>query len=128
MDLFYQNYLEINNNFNETINKNYETIWLDYKPKYNIEDKPDEKNLNYLQWILRYSNDSIISCVLIPFLQKYFGNSKPNNEPDQIELAYFLCNFIDIKKNQFFKICEKFRNKNIWKKKYGKWKLITEIN
>jgi len=89
--------LGINNNFNETIKKNYETIWLDYKPKYNIEDKPDEKNLNYLQWILRYSNDSIISCVLIPFLQKYFGNSKPNNEPDQIELAYFLCNFIDIK-------------------------------
>jgi len=107
-----------NNNFNETIKKNYETIWLDYKPKYNIEDKPDEKNLNYLQWILRYSNDSIISCVLIPFLQKYFGNSKPNNEPDQIELAYFLCNFIDIKytNNKYDdlnKFCSQFRKFNL---------------
>jgi hypothetical protein len=110
--------LGINNNFNETIKKNYETIWLDYKPKYNIEDKPDEKNLNYLQWILRYSNDSIISCVLIPYLQKYFGNSKPNNEPDQIELAYFLCNFIDIKytNNKYDdlnKFCSQFRKFNL---------------
>lgn len=37
------------------------------------------------------------------------------------------CNFVGLKKSQFFKICEKFRNKNIWKKKNGKWKLIMEI-
>ena len=37
------------------------------------------------------------------------------------------CNFVGFKKHQFFEICEKFRNKNIWKKKTGKWKLITEI-
>ena len=37
------------------------------------------------------------------------------------------CKFINISKNQFFQICEKFRNKNIWKKESGKWKLIKEI-
>jgi len=47
--------------------------------------------------MLRYSNDSIIVSVLIPYIQKYFNNSNPNNEPDQVELAYFLSNFIDIK-------------------------------
>ncbi len=78
-----------NNNFNELITSNYDIYWL--------EQKTDDLNLNYLQWILRYSNDAITSCVLIPYLQKYFNTSNPNNEPDQIELAYFLCNFIDIK-------------------------------
>jgi N-acetyl sugar amidotransferase len=37
------------------------------------------------------------------------------------------CNFIGIKKNEFFKTCEKFRNKSIWKKKYEKWELIRDI-
>ena len=37
------------------------------------------------------------------------------------------CKFINISKNQFFQVCEKFRNKNIWKKESGKWKLIKEI-
>ena len=37
------------------------------------------------------------------------------------------CRFIGIKINTFFKICESFRNKNIWKKKLGKWELINKI-
>lgn len=37
------------------------------------------------------------------------------------------CNFVGINKSKFFKICEKFRNKNIWEKKSGTWKLVTEI-
>jgi superfamily II RNA helicase len=78
-----------NNNFNNLITQNYNTIWSNYKT--------DDYNLNYLQWILRYGNDAITSCVLIPYIQKYFNTTNPNNEPDQIELSYFLSNFIDIK-------------------------------
>ena len=68
---------------------NYENIWSEFKS--------DDYNLNYLQWVLRYSDDAITCCILIPYLQKYFRTSNPNSEPDQIELAYFLSNFIDIK-------------------------------
>jgi len=77
------------NDFNDSINNNYNTLWLDCKS--------EDYNYNYLLWMLRYSNDSIIVSVLIPYIQKYFNNSNPNNEPDQVELAYFLSNFIDIK-------------------------------
>ncbi len=77
------------NDFNDSIITNYNTNWSEYKT--------DDYNLNYLQWILRYSKDAVTSCILIPYLQKYFIKSNPNNEPDQIELAYFLSNFIDIK-------------------------------
>lgn len=38
------------------------------------------------------------------------------------------CSFTKISINEFFKICEKFRNKQIWKKYRNKWKLINEIN
>ena len=37
------------------------------------------------------------------------------------------CNFIGISVDQFFKICEKFRNKRIWEKKNNKWKLKKKI-
>ena len=38
------------------------------------------------------------------------------------------CNYIGISKKKFFMICEKFRNKNIWKKVNGKWVLKTSLN
>ena len=37
------------------------------------------------------------------------------------------CRFTNISINQFFKICEKFRNKKIWKKHNNSWKLINEL-
>ena len=37
------------------------------------------------------------------------------------------CKFTKINYKEFFKICEKFRNKNIWKKKKKYWKLINDI-
>lgn len=38
------------------------------------------------------------------------------------------CKFTNISVNQFFKICEKFRNKKIWKKNKNYWRLINELN
>jgi len=37
------------------------------------------------------------------------------------------CKFTKISINQFFKICEKFRNKKIWIKYKNSWKLINEL-
>lgn len=37
------------------------------------------------------------------------------------------CKFIKISKKEFFKVCEKFRNKKIWFKKNKKWKLKYPI-
>ena len=38
------------------------------------------------------------------------------------------CDYIGISKKKFFMICEKFRNKFIWKKDKGKWVLKTSLN
>jgi len=37
------------------------------------------------------------------------------------------CKFTKISVNQFFIICEKFRNKKIWIKYKNSWKLINEL-
>tara|TARA_B110001452_G_scaffold215791_1_gene187033 strand:- start:720 stop:1814 length:1095 start_codon:yes stop_codon:yes gene_type:complete len=37
------------------------------------------------------------------------------------------CQFIDITEKEFFKICEKFRNKKIWTKKKDKWILNSTL-
>jgi superfamily II RNA helicase len=98
--LYNSNY---NNDFNDKIINNFNSIWSDYNT--------DDYNLNYLLWLLRYSNDAIICCILIPIIQKYFNNSKPTNELDQIELAYFLSNFLDIKyTNNNYDYLEKFNS------------------
>ena len=43
------------------------------------------------------------------------GSQKP------IEDIKKICNFTGITEKQFYKICEKFRNTNIWTKENGKW-------
>ena len=93
-----RNYLSINQNmlsnsnyieFNNNIKNNYNTIWSD--------NKTDDYDLNHLLWMLRYSQDSIIMSIIIPYIQKYYNNVDPNKEPVQISMAFFLSNFIDIK-------------------------------
>jgi len=88
------NYSSINEN-SLLLNKN-KSVLIDQISNNNdiILDNYDH---NYLMWNLRYSIDSITSYYIFPYIQKYFNNSTPNNENDQIELAYFLSNFIDIK-------------------------------
>lgn len=51
--------------------------------------------------------------------------SEKNKVPNK-QIKKF-CKLINISKNEFFKVCEKFRNKNIWKKKKKKWVLITNL-
>jgi len=45
----------------------------------------------------------------------------PNNDIEEF------CEFIGISKKEFFRICEKFRNKNIWSKNGSLWKINNFI-
>ncbi len=77
------------NDFNTKLKNRFDYMWSDVINE-NI-------NNNYLMWMLRYSIDSITSFYIIPYLQKYFTRADPNNENDQVAVAYFLSKFIHIK-------------------------------
>jgi hypothetical protein len=91
-----QNYLTINNNmFKSIITDEYiSKINENIQNNINIEV---EKNLIQLLWMFRYSNESIIVYTLLPHLKKYFEICNPNEESKQVEIAYFLSMFINIK-------------------------------
>ena len=52
---------------------------------------------------------------------------KSNNKPPQSDIGKF-CKFVKIDKKKFFEIAEKHRNKNIWNKKNGVWRLNKYIS
>lgn len=85
-NIFSLNYV---NNFDKLIENNFKDIWSDCYEK--------DKNLIQLMWMFRYSNECIIINILLPYLKKYFDNVNPNEENKQIEIAYFLSKFINIK-------------------------------
>lgn len=89
--LINKNLLIKSNNTNFIMNNNHKlnTIWKDIINS--------DYNNNNLMWTLRYSIDCITTFYIFPYLQKYFINSNPTNEKDQIEVAYFLASFIHIK-------------------------------
>jgi superfamily II helicase len=54
----------------------------------------------HMNWRLRYSNESITISYLIPFLKKAFEDKDHTQEYNQINIAHFLCYFINtIKSN-----------------------------
>jgi N-acetyl sugar amidotransferase len=63
----------------------------------------------------RISRNKAISII------KKIKNKKP------IEDIKKFCKFTKITQKEFFNICEKFRNKSIWKKNKGSWRLIKEL-
>lgn len=93
------NYLKLNKQlFNSTFSENYITnfdnnLVNEYN---NLWSLSIEKDINILQlmWNLRYSNEGITLCILLPFLKKYFDTCNPNEEIKQIEIAYLLSKFI----------------------------------
>lgn len=88
--MFKSNYsLNYINNFDNNIHENFNTIW-----SASIEK---DKNLIQLMWMFRYSDECIIVTYLLPHLKKYFEICNPTEESKQIEIAYFLSKFINIK-------------------------------
>jgi hypothetical protein len=80
---------ENNNEFISMVNRRIENQWSD--------SISDDYNHNHLMWSLRYSVDAISINIIFPYIKKYFVSANPQCENDQIELAYFMSKFIDIK-------------------------------
>lgn len=54
----------------------------------------DDKNFNHMIWRLRENQDSFRVALIIPYLEKAFRQSNPNNEMEQINLARFMLSFL----------------------------------
>jgi hypothetical protein len=91
-----ENYLKINDNMFKSIVSNDHLLQINNEIK-NIVNVEIEKHLIQLLWMFRYSNESIIVYTLLPHLKKYFEICNPNEESKQVEIAYFLSMFINIK-------------------------------
>jgi len=88
--MFKSNYLlEYINTFDNNIDNSFNNEW-------NASIEKD-KNLIQLMWMFRYSNECVIVTYLLPYLKKYFEICNPTEENKQIEVAYFLSTFINIK-------------------------------
>ena len=104
------------------------------KPKtgiYNFADIDDEFLItihHYMKWYkfgfsriwdnlsIEIRNGRINRKKAIKIIKK-FGNEKP-----KYEIKKF-CKYLNISQSEFFKICEKLRNKKIWSKSNNKWKI-----
>ncbi len=58
---------------------------------------PEDVNHLYMNWKLRYDEDSLIASLLVPYLNRAFSGKDHVQEANQIELAHFLCRFISTK-------------------------------
>jgi superfamily II DNA or RNA helicase len=78
-----------NNEFISMVNRRIENQWVD--------TISDDYNHNHLMWMLRYSIDAVTINIIFPYIKKYFMSANPQSEQDQVELAFFMSKFIDIK-------------------------------
>ncbi len=78
-----------NNEFISMVNRRIENQWVD--------TISEDYNHNHLMWMLRYSIDAVTINIIFPYIKKYFMSANPQCEQDQIELAFFMSKFIDIK-------------------------------
>lgn len=73
--------------FVEGVKSNYADTW-------SFGFVPDDVNHLFMNWKLRYDEDSLISSLLLPYLNRAFAGKDHVHEANQIELAHFLCRFI----------------------------------
>ena len=76
--------------FVESVKSNYTDTW-----KFGFA--PDDTNHLFMNWKLRYDEDSLIASLLLPYLNRAFAGKDHVNEGNQIELAHVLCRFISTK-------------------------------
>lgn len=82
--------VEDSEEFIESIKSNYEGGWSFALVK-------DDINHLHMNWRLRYSEDSLIISMLIPYIKKGFETKDHTIQKNQIELAHFLSRFISTK-------------------------------
>jgi hypothetical protein len=93
--------------FSESINSNYENGWDFSLVKENI-------NHLHMNWRFRHSDEGVIASFLIPYMIRAFEGKNHNIESNQIDIAHFLCHYIDTE--------ETFDENN----KLDKFKLLNE--
>ena len=94
-DLLKTNYFTADIDIINKKNNFYNTIDINYSNKWNFAYINDINHLE-LNWRLRYTNESIIITILLPYITRYFSSKNFEYENYQIEIAYFLSNFISI--------------------------------
>lgn len=63
---------------------------------YNFNLENIDINLSQLMWNLRESKDCIICSIIFVYMKRFFEFCDPNNEKEQIDIAYFLSKFMDL--------------------------------
>jgi hypothetical protein len=56
----------------------------------------DNKYLLYLMWVLRETEECLYIPIILEYLENGFGNSRPDEEKDQISVGLFLLHFINV--------------------------------
>jgi len=55
---------------------------------------PDNVNHLHMNWKFRYSDDSLLASLIIPYLRMGFEAKDHTQENNQVDLAHFICRFI----------------------------------
>lgn len=76
--------------FVEGVKSNYADTW-------NFGFVSDDINHLFMNWKLRYDEDSLIASLLLPYLNRAFAGKDHVHEGNQIDLAHVLCRFISTK-------------------------------
>lgn len=76
--------------FVEGVKSNYSDTW-----KFGFV--PEDVNHLFMNWKLRYDEDSLIASLLLPYLNRAFSGKDHVHESNQVELAHFLCRFVSTK-------------------------------
>ncbi len=83
---------EDSDNFLHDITTNYSGGWK-------FAMIPDNVNHLHMNWKLRYSDESLLTSLLIPYLRMGFEAKDHTQENNQVDLAHFICRFISTKSN-----------------------------
>jgi hypothetical protein len=81
---------EDSENFLQDITSNYSGGWK-------FAMIPDNVNHLHMNWKLRYSDESLLASLLVPYLRLAFESKDHTQENNQIDLAHFICRFISTK-------------------------------
>ena len=93
-DNIYKNFLSNSIDENE-MNEILSNIKSNYLNSWNFAFQNDINHL-YMNWKLRYNEDSILVSYLLPYLRREFENKDHTQEINQINMAHFLCKFFSI--------------------------------
>ncbi len=74
-----------------------QSVTSNYKGGWNFGYIEDNVNHLHMNWKLRYTDDSLIASLLIPYLRRAFESKDHTIEKNQIQLAHFLCRFLSTK-------------------------------